>query len=337
MTPADIYLPPVSASEPYLDRSELHLDYVYQECYDDEPICENLLFRPCPPPTPFPQTFATPARPNAITITNLHLALHPALYNHNEQLHLHYKRPAFPRFDGIRPPAFGYYPEMFFDENVQILARAMPNLHIYKVSPTIIHPHKSYINEDSDFPCTTVTWSHMEHPNLEPRDPNETIYPTPETFYLTFYPPLHNHSPFHIRLCFQVKDTADHASKTHNIPSSDIVIYLQRREHPTLFALTLLYLVVTLPPTFLNHNTVSNYMLTFPDNLRYLHRESTYLHAILHDERYCDALHLITAPWKITYTKTDHDYTDHPNDRPNKHNPDNPNTKKKPKIKTDRT
>ncbi|GFH45798.1 predicted protein [Chaetoceros tenuissimus] len=331
MTPADIYVPSVSTCAPPLESSEIDLDFVYQECYDDEPICENPLFRPCPPPTPFPQTYATPARPNAITITNLHLALHPALYNHNKRLHLHYKRPAFPRFDGIRPPAFGYYPEMFFDENVQALARAMPNLHIHKVSPTIIHPHKSYTNQDKDFPHTTVTWSHLEHPHLEPRDPNETLYPTPETFYLTFYPPVQSHSPFQIRLCFQVKDTDDHVINTRNIPSSDIVLYLQRREHPTLFTLTLLYLVVTLPPTFLNNDTVSNYMLTFPDNLRYLHRESTYLHAILHDERYCDALHLITAPWKITYTKTDPDYADHPNDRPNKHNPDNPNTKKQNK------
>ena len=81
--------------------------------------------------------------------------------------------------------------------------------------------------------------------------------------------------------------------------------YLPRvRSSPqtTLYALMLIYLIVTLPPHFLNDNTVSAYMLTFPENLRRLHQESSYLHAILHDKNYSQTLHRITAHGK-SHTK----------------------------------
>lgn len=130
----------------------------------------NPLFPPRPAITPFPQSYGLPAKPNAVTLTYLHLALHPALYQHDEQLY----KTSFPRFEGIWPTAFGYYPEMFFDDNAKTLTRAMPN-----------------VNKERDYPQITVTWSHSEHPQLAPHDPNETLYPTPGTFYLTFYPPIH--------------------------------------------------------------------------------------------------------------------------------------------------
>lgn len=49
-------------------------------------------------------------------------------------------------------------------------------------------------------------------------------------------------------------------------------------------------------------------MLTSPDNLRQLHKESIYLQAILHDESYRYALNLVTSPWKLSYAKTDSDH-----------------------------
>ncbi|GFH50333.1 predicted protein [Chaetoceros tenuissimus] len=111
-----------------------------------------------------------------------------------------------------------------------------------------------------------------------------------------------------------------------NILTSDIAIKeLDKNEDPTLYALMLIYLIITLPPQFLSDDTVSAFMLTFPENLRQLHHESSYLHAILHDENYSQALHHITTPWKLTYEQQDEDYSDHPNDRPRRYNPDNPN------------
>ena len=80
---------------------------------------------------------------------------------------------------------------MFFDDNIKTLTRAMPNVQISNASVETIHPHETYVNKERDYPQTTFTWSHSEHPQLAPHDPNETLYPTPGTFYPIFYPPMH--------------------------------------------------------------------------------------------------------------------------------------------------
>lgn len=72
----------------YLESPEMDPDFIYQECCEDEPFIRNYpLFPPRPALTPFPQSDALPAKPNAVTLTNLHLALHPVLYQHDEQLY----------------------------------------------------------------------------------------------------------------------------------------------------------------------------------------------------------------------------------------------------------
>lgn len=331
------YLSPLPPEQIYQTRDPRHPrpqlkpnedpDFHYQDCYEEESFLDMKIFPPRPPFMPFPRVYAHIAITTDITITNLHLALHPALYRPDYAgLHLHYKRPCFPRFEGIRPPTYGYYPEMYFDQNVQALARAMPSLDIHEVEDTMVHPNPSYVTNTPWYHHTTVTWTFLEHPQPRTKCPNEHIYKTPVTFILTFYPPMIYLPPFQIRLHFNPNDMERDLPLPDNILTSDIAIKeLDKNEDPTLYALMLIYLIVTLPPQFLSDDTVSDFMLTFPENLRQLHHESSYLHAILHDENYSQALHHITTPWKITYNKQDDEYSDHPNDRPRRHNPDNPN------------
>ena len=303
-------------------------DFHYQDCYEEESFLTMKIFPPRPPFMSFPRVYAPIAITTDITLTNLHLALHPALYDSEYVgLHLHYRRPSVPRFEGIRPPAFGYYPEMYFAQNVQALARAMPSLDIHEVQSSMVHPNPRYVNDSIWYHHTTATWTFLEHPQPRTKCPNDRIYKTPVTFILTFYPPMTYFPPFQIRLCFHPNDMERDLPPKDNILTTDIAIKeLDRNEDPTLYALMLIYLIVTLPPHFLSDDTVSDLMLTFPENLRQLHHESSYLHAILHDDNYSYALHHITTPWKLTYNPQDDDYSDHPNDRPRRHNPDNTNT-----------
>ncbi|GFH51982.1 hypothetical protein CTEN210_08458 [Chaetoceros tenuissimus] len=327
LPPEDIY----QTRDPRNPRPQLmpneDPDFHYQDCYEEESFLDMKIFPPRPPFMPFPRVYAPIAITTDITLTNLHLALHPALYRPDYAgLHLHYKRPCFPRFEGIRPPAFGYYPEMYFDQNVQALARAMPSLDIHEVTSSMVHPNPSFVTSSSWYHHTTVTWTFLEHPQPRTKCPNERIYKTPVTFILTFYPPMTYLPPFQIRLHFNPNDMERDLPPRDNILTSDIAIKeLDKNEDPTLYALMLIYLIITLPPQFLSDDTVSAFMLTFPENLRQLHHESSYLHAILHDENYSQALHHITTPWKLTYEQQDEDYSDHPNDRPRRYNPDNPN------------
>lgn len=118
-----------------------------------------------------------------------------------------------------------------------------------------------------------------QHPISNTHFPNERLYKTMVTFFvLTFYPPMPCFLPFQIQL------------RVRSSPQT------------TLYTLMLIYLIVTLQLQFLNDDTVSAYMLTFPENLRRLHQEISYLHAILHDKNYSQTLHSITAHGK-SHTK----------------------------------
>lgn len=108
--------------------------------------------------------------------------------------------------------------------------------------------------------------------------PNGRLYKT--MVVLTFYPPMPCFLPFQIRLCFHQRDLAP---KSKILTTNNSLCSHADK-------------VVTLPPQFLNDDTVSAYID--------LSRELT-IHAILHDKNY--------RPWKITY-KNQEKYSDHPNE-----------------------
>lgn len=190
----------------------------------------------------------------------------------------------------------------------------MLTVDIHEVNSSMAHPNQNYISDSTWYLQTTVTWTFLEHPQPCTKCPNERIYKTPVTFILTFYPPMSCFLPFQLRLCFNPNDMERDLPPKHNILTTDIAIReLEQNEDPTLYALTLIYLIITLPPHFI---------MTIQSQLSCSLSQRTYGNSIRKAPTYMPSSTMktiaepITTPWKITYDQQDKDYSDHPNDRP---------------------
>jgi hypothetical protein len=153
----------------------------------------------------------------------------------------------------------------------------------------------------------TITWSFKSH---DYRDNNQLLRTTPETFILTIYPPLPMNPPFQLRLLFHEGNHLDELPAP-TLERTSIIPFLANRtnETPTIYVLAIIYLLVTLPPEFVNDRTLYHYRLLLPENLRQLSHEMVYLHAILKDENHADLLRSITSPWTLTYDTPTPPYT----------------------------
>lgn len=141
----------------------------------------------------FPQSYTNPATRAQNIVTNVYRHAHQALFSYPGSVYLTYTRPTFPFIDGIRAPDFGHYPEAHFDRNLPNLDRSLPHVDIVPVDIHQYHPMSEYISTITG--RLTITWSFKSH---DYRDNNQLLGKTPETFILTFYPPLPMNPPFQI-------------------------------------------------------------------------------------------------------------------------------------------